>query len=56
MSPSPRDRVKCCWWGVGVGVLGGEFLSLGEAYITNLSLLLCLEPFKKFVVGGGGGG
>ena len=27
-------------------------LDLREAYITNLSLLACLEPFEKFVVGG----
>ena len=39
--------------------MGGQFLGLGEAYIPNLSLLVCLEAFKKFVVvgwGGGGGG
>ena len=37
---------------------GGQFLSLREAYILNLSLLGSLEPFEKFVVvvGGGGGG
>ena len=29
---------------------GGEFFSLGEAYIANLGLLLCLKPFKKFVM------
>ena len=34
-------------------VLG--FLFLREAYITNLRLLACLEPFEKFVVVGGGG-
>ena len=53
--PSPRDRVK----GVvrlGMGG-GGQNLGLREAYIPNLSLLVCLEAFKKFlvVVGGGGG-
>ena len=34
------------------------FLSLREAYLRNLSLLMCLEAFEKFlvvVVGGGGG-
>ena len=41
--------------------MGGQFLGLGEAYIPNLSLLVCLEAFKKFVVvvgwwGGGVGG
>ena len=40
--------------------MGGQFLGLGEAYIPNLSLLVCLEAFKKFVWwwwwGGGGGG
>ena len=39
-------------------VRGGQFLSLREAYILNLSLLGSLEPFEKFVVvvvvGGGG--
>ena len=29
--------------------MGGQFLGLGEAYIPNLSLLVCLEAFKKFV-------
>ena len=33
---------------------GGQFLTLREAYISNLSLLLSPEPFKKFVVVGGG--
>ena len=33
-------------------VLGFLFLDLREAYITNLRLLACLEPFEKFVVGG----
>ena len=36
--------------------MGGQFLGLGEAYIPNLSLLVCLEALKKFVVGWGGGG
>ena len=35
---------------------GGQFLSLREAYIPNLSLLRSLEPFKKFVVVVVGGG
>ena len=29
---------------------GNQFNSVKLAYITNLSLLLGLEPFKKFVV------
>ena len=33
----------------------GQFFSLIEAYISNLSLLLSLEPSEKFVVVGGGG-
>ena len=39
------------------GCEGGKFLSLRLASISNLSLLLGLEPLKKFlvVVGGGGG-
>ena len=32
------------------------FIDLYEAYIPNLGHLLCLEPFKKFLVGVGGGG
>ena len=32
---------------------GGVILSLREAYISGLSLLLCLELLKKFVVVGG---
>ena len=35
---------------------GGQFLSLREVYLSNLSLLQSLEPSEKFVVGGGGGG
>ena len=31
----------------------GEILCLREAYISGLSLLLCLELLKKFVVVGG---
>ena len=38
-------------WQLGVGLI----LGLREAYISSLSLLLCLELLKKFVVGGGGG-
>ena len=30
-----------------------KFLSLRQVYISNLSLLLALEPFKKLAVGGG---
>ena len=56
VSPSPRDRVKCSdlvgGWGWWVCVL---FLSFNEANIPNLSLLLCLEPFQKFLVVGCGG-
>ena len=34
-----------------------QVLILRKAFTSNLSLLLGLEPFKKFVwVGGGGGG
>ena len=29
-----------------------DFIFVSEVYIPNLSLLPCLEPFKKFVVGG----
>ena len=43
----PRDRVNSG----GVDRQGmGQFISLREAYIPNLSLLRSLEPFKKFVV------
>ena len=31
---------------------GRQFLSLREAYIPNLSILLCLEAVEKFLVGG----
>ena len=37
-----------------VGGDGGRLLSLREAYVLSLSLLLSLELFEKFVVGGGG--
>ena len=38
------------------GKLGrGQFLSLIEAYISSLSLILSLEPSDKFVVVGGCG-
>ena len=33
----------------------GQFFSLIEAYISNLSVLVSLEPSEKFVVVGGGG-
>ena len=36
-----------CW--VGEGGLGGQILSLKSAYISNLSLLLGLKSFKKFI-------
>ena len=39
-------------WGGGGGAL---FLSFREANIPNVSLLLSLEPFKKFLVVGWGG-
>ena len=32
---------------------GSQFLILRLAYISNMSLLLGLEPFQKFGVGGG---
>ena len=32
--------------------MGGQFLSLREAYISNLSLLRSLEPLEKFLGGG----
>ena len=31
---------------------GGQFLSLREVYLSNLSLLQSLEPSEKFMVGG----
>ena len=34
-------------------VFGFLLLDLREAYITNLSLIACMEPFEKFVVVGG---
>ena len=48
--------------GIGLSVAvregGGAFFSLREAYVLSCSLLLCLEPYEKFLVGGGwvGGG
>ena len=49
-------RVK--WGGWGYLYLIIQLLDISEAYIPNLSPLVCLEPFKKFSVGGwvGGGG
>ena len=39
------------WWGGRCGKLcGDQFFRLIEAYISNLSLLLGLEPSEKFVV------
>ena len=34
--------------------VNSQFFSLIESYISNLSLLLSLEPSEKFVVVGGG--
>ena len=50
------DRVKCIVGGGGrcVKLCGDQSFSLIEAYISNLSLLLSLEPSEKFVVVGGG--
>ena len=39
-------------WSLRGWELGGQVISLREAYIQNLSLLGSLDPFKKFVVGG----
>ena len=33
-----------------------QLLGIYKAYVSNLSLLVCLEPFKKFSVGGWVGG
>ena len=42
------DWDKCCWFGKeGLGVL---FVSLREARIPNISLSLCLEFCKKFLL------
>ena len=46
------NRIKCGVLGGGVGGRG-QFLGLKYAYIPNLSPLLSLEPFEKFLVGGG---
>ena len=35
------------------GLAGGYFLGLLEECISNHSLFQSLQPFKKFVVGGG---
>ena len=35
---------------IGVGY---QFFSLREAYISNLSLLMSLDPSERFVLGGG---
>ena len=43
-----KDRVKC---GAGVGRCGVNFLALFMLYF-NLSLLLELESFENFLVGG----
>ena len=50
------DFVICFGIGLSVAVRqGGEgsFFSLREAYVLSFSLLLCLEPCEKFLVGGG---
>ena len=39
------------WLGIGGG---GQRLSLIDAYIPNLSLQMCVEALKKFLVVGGG--
>ena len=45
----PRDRVN--WGGVDRQEMGGgQFISLREAHIPNLSLLLCLKAVEKFPV------
>ena len=36
-------------------VAWGQFLSLKEAYVSSLSVLMDLEPTEKFVVVAGGG-
>ena len=36
--------------------MGGQFFNLRYTYISNVSVLLGLEPLQKFGVGGGGGG
>ena len=41
-------------WVGNVFGMRGIFLTLRYAYISNMSLLLGLEPFQKFAVGGGG--
>ena len=48
--PTTRDRVKYGMWGVE---MGGQFFNLRWTYISNMSVLLGLEPFQKFGVGGG---
>ena len=47
--PSLRHMVKYGGWyrERGVEVWGGEFISLKEAYIPNLSLSQSLEAFEK---------
>ena len=40
---------------MGRELVGGPFLRLRKANISNLSLLLSLAPSKNFGVGGGGG-
>ena len=43
-------RLKLFWFRMWVGWVCVLFLSCREANIPNLSLLLCLEPFQKFLV------
>ena len=45
-------RLKLFWFRMWVGWVCVLFLSCREANIPNLSLLLCLEPFQKFLVVG----
>ena len=55
LSPRPlSDKDKCSWY--GKGGLGILFVSLREARNPNISLPLCLEIFKKFLLMLGNGG
>ena len=45
-----------CWLEMGGIGMGGRLLSVGYLYISNMSLLLGQEPFKKFDVDGWVGG
>ena len=51
--PTYQDTNILQLWVLGLEKgTGSQFFSLGKVYISNLSLLLSLEPFEKFVVGG----